>query len=180
MVRLQPDAPFPPTPEWERTSTSTGYAVVYCPNHPAAWSTGYVYVHRVVAELSLGRFLTRGEHVHHKNGDRRDNTPENLEVLCHAAHAREHATQRILVGSRTTKLKAVVRLKCPECATFFVRATRCTHIRKPSKLQCTFCTPRCRGLFSRRAQLAGLSHEMRKAITENVVESFLVPRGSGD
>ncbi len=39
-----------------------------------------VFDHIVVAELMLGRKLTSDETVHHKNGIRDDNRPENLEV----------------------------------------------------------------------------------------------------
>lgn len=51
---------------------------------------GYRYEHRLVAEQILGRPLTRDEQVHHRNGDKTDNRPENLMVLGLREHLALH------------------------------------------------------------------------------------------
>jgi hypothetical protein len=71
-----------------RTRTN-GYVKVYAPNHPRA-SGLYVLEHILVAEAKIGRPLRADECVHHRNGVRDDNRPENLEVLTRSEHARLH------------------------------------------------------------------------------------------
>ena len=76
------------------TRVLNGYKVVYLPNNPSAmqsdnWS-GYVYEHVAVAEELLGRQLYEDEVVHHLNGERADNRPNNLLVLLRGQHSKLH------------------------------------------------------------------------------------------
>jgi len=52
------------------------------------------HMHRVVAEIKLGRPLERTEVVHHKDHNKWNNHPDNLEVMTQAEHARIHCNIR--------------------------------------------------------------------------------------
>ncbi|MGO4997812.1 HNH endonuclease [Oribacterium sp. Sow4_G1_1] len=55
--------------------------------------------HRVVAEQKLGRPLKKGEVVHHRDGNKYNNSPENLEVFpSQADHARYHNNLRWFIS----------------------------------------------------------------------------------
>jgi hypothetical protein len=52
------------------------------------------HIHRIVAEEMLGRSLTSKEVVHHKDGNKWNNAPENLEVMSQSQHVRIHNMER--------------------------------------------------------------------------------------
>lgn len=64
-----------------------GYLLVVAPpGYQGGTRNGRVLEHRLVMEQHLGRLLTPDEIVHHKNNDKHDNRPENLELRSRRTH----------------------------------------------------------------------------------------------
>jgi hypothetical protein len=74
-------------PCWKggRKKNPSGYIEVWMPEHPKS-SGGYVLEHRIVMERMIGRTLDKTEIIHHKNGIRDDNRPENLTIVSRNKH----------------------------------------------------------------------------------------------
>lgn len=68
-----------PVPTY-RYLDSQGYVRLRLPDHPNAARNGIVMEHIKVMADTIGRPIVKGETVHHVNGQRDDNRPENLQL----------------------------------------------------------------------------------------------------
>ncbi len=69
-----------------------GYYEVAVKEHPHKNNCGYVREHRLVMEQIIGRYLKPEETVHHIDGNRLNNAPENLMLFeSKSAHRKHHA-----------------------------------------------------------------------------------------
>lgn len=76
-----------------RVTDEDGYILLKQNDHPFATKAGYVREHRLVMEAILGRYLDPLEVVHHKNKNKADNRPDNLELYkSNADHLRDELT----------------------------------------------------------------------------------------
>lgn len=71
-----------------------GYVRVLTMDHPFKRRTHYMLEHVKVAESQIGRRITASECVHHKNGVRDDNRPQNLILMSRSAHSKLHWESR--------------------------------------------------------------------------------------
>ena len=82
------------SPNWNggKRHRSDGYIQIFNPEHPNSCKEGYVMEHRLVMEEKIGRLLKKKEVVHHINGVRDDNRPENLKLFKSVGeHTKFHA-----------------------------------------------------------------------------------------
>ncbi len=101
------------------TNNINGYVYFMDKNHPLATKVGMVYMHRHVLSLKVGRWLRRAEHAHHINGNKKDNSPDNLEIVSESVHTSRHGIER---ATRKCLILRVVRC-CDKCGSKY----RMTH-----------------------------------------------------
>ena len=104
---------------------------VYRPDYPRAWNykttKGYAFRSHIVWWLHTGEVVPKNCVLHHKNGNHKDDSFDNLEVMLYRDHMRLHYSNSI-------------NTKCAFCAAAFTY--------KPSRPR-KFCSVRCAGASRR-------------------------------
>jgi len=126
-----------------RLSNCKGYGRFCDTEHPLAHKDGMVYYHRHVASLKIGRWLLHSEHIHHVDGNRSNNDPNNLEIVTIQEHAKIHAHK-----------KEILTLACKLCGRKFITNRSCAK----------YCSYKCSRLARRK--LNPTKEELKRLVWE--------------
>lgn len=113
---------------------------------------------RLLMEDILGRSLLKTEDVHHKDENPLNNDPDNLEVIDHKKHTKEHGLNK----THKYKNKEMI---CSICNKLFIWTERqqSAYYSHNKTGKGPFCSKRCSGLFGTQIQ-----HKHRQKLLDDI------------
>ena len=81
------------SPKHKPYIAKNGYRHQYCPKSPSANKNGYAPTHRIMAENKVGGAIFPGNVVHHRDGNKLNNSRGNLQVMPARRHISLHGLQ---------------------------------------------------------------------------------------
>ena len=129
-------------------------------NYPGKRYRGrYCSTHTLVYWMHYGIVPNADEIIHHKDGNKRNNNIDNLELMKRRDHVSLHGL---------AKGQLYVRLRCPMCNRYFSKRRSNTHLANNNR-QATFCSRQCVGKFSSLPK-----EEKERRISEMCIEEYRV------
>lgn len=122
----------------------------------------YCYEHQYVFWKETGQIPKKGQCIHHKNGEKRDNRIENLELVEVKKHKSHHGREK---GRLTAELK------CPNCDKIFEKEQNKTHLVR-GRSRGTFCSAQCSGSFSKYFVGNRMTADAQRRLDENVIRVY--------
>ena len=138
------------------SSETNGYDCFVDKDHPLAYPTGMVYLHRHTASIKSGRWLNSNEHVHHIDGNKKNNDLDNLEIISNSDHTKLHHEDRMnsTYGEGNWDYKKEV--NCLNCKSRFKQNS-------PDQI---YCSKKCSELDHRKIERP-LKKELEELINNN-------------
>lgn len=122
-----------------------GYLYFLDKEHPLSSKHGKTWHHRHIASLKLRRWIKPSEIVHHKDGNKQNNSFENLQIIkSHKDHA--------LIHIRENGYNPKVKKRCRQCGKYFFSSEE------------KLCSLKCSGLNKRLFNIS--KSELKKMIWE--------------
>lgn len=95
-----------------------GYEYFIDYEHPlATGNSGRVLLHRHIASIKAGRWISKEDHVHHVDSNILNNSPDNLEILTAKEHNLIHRVKTVLTCKNCTKEYSVRNNNTEYCST---------------------------------------------------------------
>ena len=139
------------------------YLTVKLNDYEFSSSWNLMHMHRYIMQQYLNRKLETFEHVHHIDGNKKNNDLSNLELLINHEHRHNHSTDHVLEHGELVRM-----FICPMCETIFTR--RDLSYRKLART----CSRECKNDMCSKLNSNTFTSRHRELITNNYIGQYRI------